>query len=132
MIANGGKQIIFDALMATCNTGDEVVIPIPAWVAYVDMVKFSGATPVFVSCPQNNGFRLQAEALEAAITPRTKWVLLNFPNNPSGAACSRADMEAIAAVMLRHRDVLILTDDMYEHLIYVGLDSVLLPRSSRV
>jgi aspartate aminotransferase len=122
LIANGGKQVIFDALMATCNTGDEVVIPIPAWVAYVDMVKFSGATPVFVSCPQNNGFRLQAEALEAAITPRTKWVLLNFPNNPSGAACSRADMEAIAAVMLRHRDVLILTDDMYEHLIYDGFE----------
>ena len=122
LIANGGKQVIFDALMATCNTGDEVVIPIPAWVAYADMVKFAGATPVFVSCPQNNGFRLQADALEAAITPRTKWVLLNFPNNPSGAACSHADMEAIATVMLRHRDVLILTDDMYEHLIYDGFE----------
>jgi aspartate aminotransferase len=120
MIANGGKQVIFDALMATSNAGDEVVIPIPAWVAYADMVKFAGATPVFVSCPQNNGFRLQADALEAAITPRTKWVFLNFPNNPSGAACSHSDMQAIAAVMLRHRDVLILTDDMYEHLIYDG------------
>jgi aspartate aminotransferase len=120
MIANGGKQVIFDALMATCNPGDEVVIPIPAWVAYADMVKFAGAMPVFVSCPENNGFRLQADALEAAITPRTKWVFLNFPNNPSGAACSFSDMQAIAAVMLRHRDVLILTDDMYEHLIYDG------------
>ena len=120
LITNGGKQAIFDALMATCNPGDEVVIPVPAWISYQDMAKFAGATPVFVPCPQNNGFRLQAEALEAAITPRTKWLLLNFPSNPTGAACSRADMKAITDVMLRHPHVWIMTDDMYEHLLYEG------------
>jgi aspartate aminotransferase len=120
LIANGGKQVIFDALMATCNTGDEVIIPTPAWISYADMAKFAGATPVLVNCPQNNGFRLQANALEAAITPSTKWVLFNFPNNPSGAACSRDDMQAIANVLLRHPNILIMTDDMYEHLIYDG------------
>ncbi|MEA2728205.1 MAG: aspartate aminotransferase [Acetobacteraceae bacterium] len=118
LIANGGKQVIFDALMATCGTGDEVIIPTPAWISYADMAKFAGATPVFVNCPQNNGFGLQAAALETAITPRTKWVLFNFPNNPSGAACSRDDMQAIANVLLRYPNVLIMTDDMYEHLIY--------------
>jgi aspartate aminotransferase len=118
LIANGGKQVIFDALMATCSTGDEVIIPTPAWISYADMAKFAGATPVFVNCPQNNGFGLQAAALETAITPRTKWVLFNFPNNPSGAACSRDDMQAIANVLLRYPNVLIMTDDMYEHLIY--------------
>jgi len=121
MVANGGKQIIFDALMATCNPGDEVVIPVPAWISYTDMAKFAGATPVFVPCPDNNGFRLQAEALEAAITPRTKWLLLNFPSNPSGAVCSRADMAAITGVMLKHPHVWIMTDDMYEHLVYDGV-----------
>ena len=118
LIANGAKQVIFDALMATCNTGDEVVIPTPAWISYGDMAKFAGATPVFVNCPQNNGFKLQPEALAAAITPHTKWVFLNFPNNPSGAACSRDEMQALADVLLRHSNVLILTDDIYEHLIY--------------
>ena len=79
LVTNGGKQAIFDALMATCNPGDEVIIPTPAWISYTDMAKFAGAVPVFVPCPQNDGFRLQAEALDAAITPRTKWLLLNFP-----------------------------------------------------
>jgi aspartate aminotransferase len=122
LIANGGKQVIFDALMATCNPGDEVIIPAPSWISYADMAKFAGASPVSVSCPQNNGFKLQAEALEAAITPRTKWLLLNFPNNPTGAACSWAEMRAITDVMLRHPDVWIMTDDMYEHLIYDGFE----------
>ncbi len=120
LITNGGKQAIFDALMATCNPGDEVIIPTPAWISYTDMAKFAGATPVFVPCPQNSGFRLQAEALEAAITPRTKWLLLNFPSNPTGATCSWADMRAIADVMLRYPHVWIMTDDMYEHLLYDG------------
>ncbi len=120
LIANGGKQVIFDALMATCNVGDEVLIPTPAWISYADMAKFAGATPVSVACPQNNGFKLQAEVLEAAITAKTKWVLLNFPNNPSGAACTLADMQALADVLLRHPHVLIMTDDMYEHLVYDG------------
>jgi aspartate aminotransferase len=118
LTAGGGKQVIFNAIMATCNPGDEVVIPTPAWISYADLVRFAGGVPVPVSCPQNNGFKLRAEDLEAAITPNTKWLLLNFPNNPTGAACSRADMQAIADVMLRYPDVWIMTDDMYEHLIY--------------
>jgi len=122
LVANGGKQIIFDALMATLNPGDEVMIPRPSWISYADMAKFAGGVPVGVSCPQNNGFKLRAEELEAAITPRTKWLILNFPNNPTGAACSRAEMQAIAEVMLRHPQVWILTDDMYEHLIYDGFE----------
>ncbi len=120
LVANGGKQVIFDALMATCNAGDEVIIPTPAWISYTDMAKFAGATPVFVPCPQNNGFRLQADALEAAITPRSKWLLLNFPSNPTGAGCGWADMQALTDVMLRHPQLWVMTDDMYEHLLYDG------------
>ncbi|WP_429817246.1 pyridoxal phosphate-dependent aminotransferase [Ensifer sp. B1-9] len=118
VVAGGGKQIIFNAVLATCNPGDEVVIPSPSWISYADIVKFAGALPAPVDCPQQNGFKLRAEDLEAAITPRTKWLFLNFPNNPTGAACSRAEMKAITEVMLRHPDVWIMTDDMYEHLIY--------------
>ncbi|OHV80532.1 pyridoxal phosphate-dependent aminotransferase [Rhizobium sp. LCM 4573] len=118
IVAGGGKQIIFNAIMATCDPGDEVVIPAPSWISYADIVKFAGGVPVPVNCPQNNGFKLRAEDLEAAITPKTKWLLLNFPNNPTGAACSRAEMKAIADVMLRHPHVWIMTDDIYEHLIY--------------
>jgi aspartate aminotransferase len=122
MVANGGKQIIFNAFMATLNEGDEVVIPAPYWISYADMAKVAGGKPVLVNCPQNNGFRLRPEDLEAAITPRTKWLLLNFPSNPTGAACTREQMQAIADVMLRHPDVWILTDDMYEHVIYDGFE----------
>jgi aspartate aminotransferase len=118
MVGNGGKQVIFDAMMATCDEGDEVVIPSPFWISYADMAKMAGGTPVFVSCPQNNGFKLRPEDLDAAITPRTKWVFLNFPNNPTGAACSREQLKAIAEVLLRHPHVWVLTDDMYEHLVY--------------
>lgn len=118
VVAGGGKQIIFDAVLATCDPGDEVVIPSPSWISYADIVKFAGGVPVPVDCPQRNGFRLRPEDLDAAITPKTKWLFLNFPNNPTGAACSRAEMEAIAEVMLRHPHVWIMTDDMYEHLIY--------------
>ena len=120
LVGNGGKQIIFDAMMATCNPGDEVVLPTPAWISYADVARLAGASVVPVACPQNNGFRLRAADLDAAITPRTKWLVLNFPNNPTGAACSREDMQAIADVMLRHPHVWILTDDMYEHLVYDG------------
>lgn len=122
LVANGGKQIIFDALMATVNPGDEVVIPRPAWISYADMAKLAGGVPVGVTCPQNNGFKIRPEDLDAAITPRTKWLILNFPSNPTGAACSRAEMQAIADVMLKHPHVWILTDDMYEHLIYDGFE----------
>ncbi|MBB3612695.1 pyridoxal phosphate-dependent aminotransferase [Rhizobium sp. BK602] len=118
LVSGGGKQVIFNAVLATCNPGDEVVIPSPAWISYADIVRFAGGLPVAVECRQENGFKLKAEDLEAAITPRTKWLFLNFPNNPTGAACSRKDMADIAQVMLRHPDVWIMTDDIYEHLIY--------------
>jgi len=122
MVANGGKQCIFNALMATIDPGDEVVIPAPYWISYADMAKVAGGRPVFVTCPQNNGFKLRPEDLDAAITPRTKWVILNFPNNPTGAACSRAEMRAIAEVLKKHPHVWVLTDDMYEHLVYDGFE----------
>ena len=122
MVTNGGKQSIFNALMATCDPGDEVVIPAPYWISYADMAKVAGGRPVPVSCPQNNGFKLRPEDLDAAITPRTKWVMLNFPNNPTGAACSRAEMKALAEVLLRHPHVWVMTDDMYEHLVYDGFE----------
>lgn len=118
IVSGGGKQVIFNAMLATCNPGDEVVIPTPSWISYADIVKFAGGVPVPVACPQQNGFKLRAQDLEAAITPRTKWLFLNFPNNPTGAACSREEMKAIAEVMLRHPHVWIMTDDIYEHLIY--------------
>ena len=118
MVANGGKQVIMNAMLATCDVGDEVIIPAPFWISYADMAKLAGGVPVTVACPQNNGFRLRPEDLEAAITPKTKWLLLNFPSNPTGAACSRAEMQALAEVLLRHPHVWVLTDDMYEHLLY--------------
>lgn len=122
LVTNGGKQSIFNAFMATIDPGDEVVIPSPFWVSYADMAKVAGGVPVTVSCPQNNGFKIRPEDLDAAITPKTKWVMLNFPNNPTGAACSRAEMKAIAEVLLKHPDVWIMTDDMYEHLVYDGFE----------
>lgn len=118
VVSGGGKQVIFNAMLATCNPGDEVVIPTPSWVSYADIVKFAGGVPVSVPCYETSGFKLKPEDLEAAITPRTKWLFLNFPNNPTGAACSRAEMAAIADVMLRHPHVFIMTDDIYEHLVY--------------
>ncbi|MCW8085738.1 pyridoxal phosphate-dependent aminotransferase [Sabulicella glaciei] len=122
LVTNGGKQSIYNAFMATLDPGDEVVIPAPYWVSYADMAKVAGGVPVTVSCPQNNGFKLRPEDLEAAITPRTKWVMLNFPNNPTGAACSREEMKALAEVLLRHPHVWVMTDDMYEHLVYDGFE----------
>jgi len=122
LVTNGGKQAIYNALMATLDPGDEVVIPAPYWISYADMAKVAGGVPVTVSCPQNNGFKLRPEDLEAAITPKTKWVMLNFPNNPTGAACSRAEMQELANVLLRHPHVWVMTDDMYEHLVYDGFE----------
>jgi len=120
IVSNGGKQVIFNALTATLDDGDEVVIPAPYWGAYPLMTRVVGGEPVIVSCPQNNGFKLRPEDLEAAITPRTKWLLLNYPNNPTGAAATRDEVAALAEVMLRHPHVWVLSDDMYEHLVYDG------------
>ncbi len=120
MVSNGGKQAIYNAFMATLNDGDEVVIPAPYWAAYGLMARLVGAEPVYVTCPQNNGFKLRPDDLDAAITPRTKWLILNLPNNPTGAACTREELEAIAAVMRKHPHVWLMSDDMYEHLVYDG------------
>ena len=118
IVGTGGKQILFNAFLATCNPGDEVVIPAPYWVSYPDMVLIAGGTPIAVQTTLENNFKLQAEDLERAITPKTKWVLLNSPSNPSGAAYTRAEMKALTDVILRHPDVWVLTDDIYEHLVY--------------
>ena len=108
--------------MATLDEGDEAIIPAPFWGAYPLAVEVLGGRPVFVACPQYNGFRPRPADIEAAITPRTKWLLLNLPNNPSGAACGRAELEAIASVMRRHPHVWIMDDAMYEHLLYDRID----------
>src|SRR5713226_8003711 len=117
-ISNGGKQVLYNAMVATINPGDEVVIPAPFWVSYPEMVLLCEGTPVPVSCPQNNGFKMPPEDLDAAITPKTKWLILNSPSNPSGAAYAEADLQGVAEVLLRHPHVWVMTDDMYEHLVY--------------
>ncbi len=118
IVGTGGKQILFNAFMATLNPGDEVVIPRPYWVSYPEMVALCGGTPTFADTSIANGFKLTAEALEAAITPRTKWLMMNSPSNPSGAAYTEDELRALAEVLLRHPNVWVLTDDMYEHLTY--------------
>lgn len=117
-VACGGKQNIFNALMASVNPGDEVIIPAPYWVSYPDITIMADGVPVFVETKKEDGFLLKAEALEAAITPKTKWIILNSPSNPTGAAYRKADLEALADVLRRHPQVWIMTDDMYEHLVY--------------
>ena len=121
-ISTGGKQVLFNALCATLNAGDEVVIPTPFWVSYADIVLFAGGTPVLVESTAEQGFRLQPEALDRAITPKTKWLMLNSPSNPSGAAYSFAQLKALTDVLLKHPHVWFLTDDMYEHLLFDGLE----------
>ncbi|TJZ94225.1 pyridoxal phosphate-dependent aminotransferase [Paracoccus gahaiensis] len=121
-VGTGGKQILFNALMATLDAGDEVIVPAPYWVSYPDMVLLAGGTPVVVTCDQAAGFRLTPEALEAAITLRTKWLILNSPSNPSGAGYDRAQMAALCEVLLRHPQVWILADDIYEHLVFDGFE----------
>ncbi|MGI4746145.1 MAG: pyridoxal phosphate-dependent aminotransferase [Janthinobacterium lividum] len=118
MVANGGKQILFNALMATLDPGDEVVIPAPYWASYPLTVELLGGVPVFAECLEADDFHLKPEALERAIGPRTKWVILNFPNNPTGAVCPEADLLALGAVLVRHPDLWILCDEIYEHLVF--------------
>ncbi len=121
-VGTGGKQVIFNALMATLDPGDEVIIPAPYWVSYPDMAILAEGKPVIVPCGQNNLFKMQAEDLEAAITPKTKWLILNSPSNPTGAAYGRAEMKALTDVLKRHSHVWVLTDDIYEHLVYDGFE----------
>ncbi|CAH1656584.1 Aspartate/prephenate aminotransferase [Hyphomicrobiales bacterium] len=118
IVGTGGKHVIYNAFLSTLNTGDEVVIPAPYWVSYPEIVLLCGGTPVPVLTTIDNNFKLQAEDLERALTPKTKWVLLNSPSNPSGAAYSYEEMKAITDVLVRHPHVWVLTDDMYEHLVY--------------
>jgi len=117
-VSCGGKQTIYNALMATLDPGDEVVVPAPYWVSYADITLLSEGEPIFVECPVEQGYKILPEQLDAAITPRTKWVMLNSPNNPTGAAYTAAEIKALAEVLLKHPHVWVMTDDMYEFVIY--------------
>jgi aspartate aminotransferase len=118
IVGTGGKQVLYNAFMATLNPGDEVIIPAPYWVSYPDMVLLAGGEPVEVKTTLESGYKLSAEALEKAITPKTKWFLLNSPSNPTGAAYTRAELQALTDVLVKHPHVWVMTDDMYEHLVY--------------
>ncbi len=118
IVGTGGKQVLYNALMATLNPGDEVIIPAPYWVSYPEMVALAGGESVPIVCTAEFGFKLQASALEAAITPKTKWIILCSPSNPTGAAYSHAELKALTDVLVRHPHVWVMTDDMYEHLVY--------------
>jgi aspartate aminotransferase len=124
IVGTGGKQVIYNALLATLNPGDEVIIPTPYWVSYPEMVGLCGGTAVLVETTMANNFKLQPEPLDRAITPNTKWVILNSPSNPTGAAYTRAEMKTITDALLRHPHVWVLTDDMYEHLTYGDFEFV--------
>jgi aspartate aminotransferase len=116
----GGKHVLYNAFMVTLNSGDEVLIPAPYWVSYPDMVLLAGGTPVTISCPASKNFKMMPEQLETAITPKTKWVILNSPSNPSGAGYTHDELKALAEVIRRHEHVYVLADDIYEHLVYNG------------
>ena len=121
-VGTGGKQVIYNALMATLDPGDEVICLAPYWVSYPDMVLLCGGVPVMVDCPVETGFKVRSEDLEQAITPKTKWLILNSPSNPTGSGYTRAEMVALADVLRRHEQVHVLMDDIYEHLIYDGFE----------
>ena len=124
IVGTGGKQVIYNALLATLNPGDEVVIPRPYWVSYPEMVVLCGGTPVFAETDMAHDFKLQPEELERVITPKTKWIILNSPSNPSGAAYARDELKKITDFLMRHPQVWVLTDDMYEHLTYGDFEFV--------
>jgi aspartate aminotransferase len=124
IVGTGGKHVIYNALLATLNPGDEVIVPTPYWVSYPEMVGLCGGTAVFVETTMEHNFKLQPEPLERAITPKTKWIILNSPSNPSGAAYTRDEMKALTDVLMRHPQVWVLTDDMYEHLTYGDFEFV--------
>jgi aspartate aminotransferase len=119
-VGSGGKQVLYNALLATLNPGDEVIVPSPYWVSYPDIVLLAGATPVIVETKVEEGFKLSPKALAAAITPRTKWFIFNSPSNPTGAAYTRDEIKALTDVLLKHENVWVLSDDIYEHLVYDG------------
>jgi len=119
-VGTGGKQVLYNALMATLNPGDEVIVPAPYWVSYPDMVLLAGGTPVTVACGIESAFKMTPDQLEAAITPRTKWLIFNSPSNPTGAGYSHDELKGLTDVLMRHPHVWVMTDDMYEHLAYDG------------
>ena len=119
-VGAGAKQILYNAFMASLNTGDEVIIPAPYWTSYADIVRIAGGVPVEIQCGEASGFLLTSEQLDAAITPRTRWLLLNSPSNPSGAAYGADNLRALAEVVRRHRNIWVMSDDMYEHILYDG------------
>ena len=121
IVGTGGKQVLFNAFLATLNEGDEVLIPAPYWVSYPDMVHLAGGVSVSVACPETQGFKLTADLLSAAITPRTRWLLLNSPSNPTGAVYTKAELQALAQVLKAHPDILVMSDDMYEKLLFDGM-----------
>ncbi|WP_122076504.1 pyridoxal phosphate-dependent aminotransferase [Pseudophaeobacter sp. EL27] len=121
-VGTGGKQTLYNALMATLNPGDEVIIPAPYWVSYPDMVLLAGGTPVAVEASLETNFKLTPEQLEAAITPKTKWFIFNSPSNPSGAGYSQSELKALTDVLMRHPHVWVMSDDMYEHLVFDGFE----------
>ena len=127
-VAPGGKPVIYNALVATLNPGDEVIVPAPYWVSYPEMVLMAGGEPVIAPCGPNTQYKLTPDALEAAITPRTRWIILNSPSNPTGAAYTKAELRGLADVLLRHPQVWVLTDDMYEHLVYDGFEYWTIPQ----
>src|SRR5258706_10137259 len=118
IIGTGGKQVLYNALMATLNPGDEVIIPAPYWVSYPDMLLLAGGTPVEVRTTMGDRYKLKREALERAITPKTKWIIFNSPSNPTGAAYTKSELKAVTDVLMKHPHVWVMTDDMYEHLVY--------------
>jgi aspartate aminotransferase len=124
VVGCGAKHILFNALAATLNDGDEVIVPAPYWVSYPDMVAISGGVPVIAPCPPEARFKLSPATLESAITPRTRWLILNSPNNPTGAVYTKSELEALCAVLQRHPDVWLMTDEIYEHFVYGGASHV--------
>src|SRR5215469_14985955 len=117
-VGTGGKQVLYNALAVTLNPGDEVIVPAPYWVSYPDMVTLAHGTPVALDTRMEEGFKVKPEALERAITPKTKWIILNSPSNPTGSAYTRAELKALTDVLVKHPHVWVLTDDIYEHLVY--------------
>lgn len=123
MVSNGGKQVIFNAFMATLNPGDEVVVPAPYWVSYPLIARMFSGVPVTVPCREEDGFKLKAEALAGALTPKSRWLVLNFPNNPTGAVMTAQELEAIAEIVRQYPDLWVLSDEIYEHLVFDGVRS---------
>ena len=119
-VGAGGKHVIYNAMMATLNEGDEVIVPAPYWVSYPDMVLLAGGTPIILECDEKQGFKLSASDLDKAITPKTKWIILNSPSNPTGACYSESDIKELSKVLIKHPHVYILSDDIYEHVVYEG------------